>query len=337
MNYLSSTTVLTLLSLAILAGSVFGQTQIGWEANAVSLRGQNGQRFSFVCPGNGSLSGSIWGTNLYTDDSSICTAAVHSGYIDQASGGTVTIEIRPGATSYSGSAKNGVTSRGYGSWTGSFAIISGIGGGDPEAGPIDWATTATGLRGRNGQRYLFRCPGEGTLRGIWGTDLYTDDSSICTAAVHAGFIEPKSGGTVTIEIRPGASSYQASSRNSVTSQAYGAWSGSYVFVRSVKGDPTTKTIAWNTSVTDLRGRNGETFRLTCPAGGSLSATIWGSDIYTDDSAVCVAAVHSGMITAEAGGTVTVEIRPGASGYTPVTRNGVASRGYGAWSGSFIFR
>ena len=62
------------------------------------------------------------GTGTYTDDSSICTAAVHAGLITLANGGKVTIEIAPGANSYSGTTANGVTSSSYDSWSGSFTF-----------------------------------------------------------------------------------------------------------------------------------------------------------------------------------------------------------------------
>ena len=75
------------------------------------------------------------------------------------------------------------------------------------------------------------CPANGSPGSIWGTDVYTDDSPICTAAVHAGLITVRSGGTVTLEIRPGQSSYTGSLRNGVNSQSWGSWHGSYVFVR----------------------------------------------------------------------------------------------------------
>ncbi|HQK89501.1 MAG TPA: hypothetical protein PLU25_17900, partial [Acidobacteriota bacterium] len=42
----------------------------------------------------------------------------------------------------------------------------------------DWTTSATRLRGKNGQRFTFVFPAGGTLGSVWGTDLYTDDSSI---------------------------------------------------------------------------------------------------------------------------------------------------------------
>lgn len=98
---------------------------------------------------------------------------------------------------------------------------------------ISWATQADGWRGKNGQRYVLQCPSGGTISGrIWGTGLYTDDSSICTAAVHAGLITAASGGVVTIEIRPGASTYNAAARNGVASRAYGGWAGSFIFVKT---------------------------------------------------------------------------------------------------------
>ena len=39
------------------------------------------------------------------------------------------------------------------------------------------------------KRYEYTCPKYGAKYGIWGTDVYTDDSSICTAAVHVGLIK----------------------------------------------------------------------------------------------------------------------------------------------------
>jgi len=99
-----------------------------------------------------------------------------------------------------------------------------------QATPADWETDATEFRGRNGQKFTFACGGNGKTDGIWGTGLYTDDSSICTAAVHSGLITMSKGGTVTIEIAPGAASYTGSAQGGVTSADYGAWGGSFKFV-----------------------------------------------------------------------------------------------------------
>ena len=99
------------------------------------------------------------------------------------------------------------------------------------ADPIDWQTSPLDLdlRGMNGERYGFRCPpGKPLPSRVAGSGPYTDDSSICTAAVHAGVIRAKSGGEVSIEIRPGQASYAGSERNYIKSGDYPAWSGSFV-------------------------------------------------------------------------------------------------------------
>ncbi|HLA63239.1 MAG TPA: LCCL domain-containing protein [Rhodothermales bacterium] len=92
----------------------------------------------------------------------------------------------------------------------------------------DWSADASQYRGQNGTRVAFICPPGGSRGSLWGTTLYSDDSSVCTAGVHAGRISFGQGGRVVVEIRAGASSYQASTRNGVESSSYGAWSGSYV-------------------------------------------------------------------------------------------------------------
>ncbi|RKH49250.1 protease B [Corallococcus llansteffanensis] len=85
------------------------------------------------------------------------------------------------------------------------------------------------------------------------------------------------------------------------------------------------------SFTSYRGQNGTQIRCSCEAvsGGA----VWGTDLYTDDSSVCAAAVHAGAIPAT-GGTVVVTIQPGQSGYSGTTRNGITTYSYGSWPGSF---
>jgi len=87
-------------------------------------------------------------------------------------------------------------------------------------------------RGKNGQQFTIEFPPGGVISSrLWGTDLYTDDSNIATAAVHAGLISTEYGGVVVIEIKPGASSYEGSSRYGVSSGNWGSFSGSFIFVK----------------------------------------------------------------------------------------------------------
>jgi hypothetical protein len=95
------------------------------------------------------------------------------------------------------------------------------------------------------------------------------------------------------------------------------------------------TADWGRDARPWRGRNGERFTLVCESNGTPSFRLWGTEVYRDDSSICTAAVHAGIITT-AGGPVTIEIRPGSASYTASTRNGVASRSYGSYGGSFVF-
>ncbi|XP_019631532.1 PREDICTED: uncharacterized protein LOC109475363 [Branchiostoma belcheri] len=85
-------------------------------------RHMDGEAFTAVCPAGCATTGSsVWGTAIYTDDSSICRAAIHDGRIP-ATGGVVTVYKLPGQSSYQASTQNGITTGRWGSWHGSFAF-----------------------------------------------------------------------------------------------------------------------------------------------------------------------------------------------------------------------
>lgn len=102
---------------------------------------------------------------------------------------------------------------------------------DEEAAALEeaWDATAVDLRDRVGDLVDFDCPGPAPedLRNVWGSDPYTDDSSVCAAAVHAGVITTEDGGGVTIEVLGEQESYDASTANGVTTFDYGSWPGSF--------------------------------------------------------------------------------------------------------------
>ncbi|MBL8704497.1 MAG: caspase family protein [Rhodospirillales bacterium] len=79
--------------------------------------------------------------------------------------------------------------------------------------------------------------------------------------------------------------------------------------------------------------------LTCHCSAASVAedlSVWGTDIYTSDSAICVAARHAGAVGGR-GGTVTLQAATGQSSYVGTTRNGVTSSSYEDWPRSFIFK
>lgn len=88
----------------------------------------------------------------------------------------------------------------------------------------------TSYRNRVGQTFSFQVTGAGQ-GSVWGTGVYTDDSSLARAAVHAGVLQVGQSGVVQVTILPGQQTYQGSTQNGVQSSAYGSWSGSYSFVQ----------------------------------------------------------------------------------------------------------
>lgn len=87
--------------------------------NAKTLTG--GSVHKVKCPANCGDNGSLWGTDNYTTDSSVCKAAIHAGVIGK-DGGVVTVTLGAGRPSYEGSERNGVTSSGWGPYDASFTV-----------------------------------------------------------------------------------------------------------------------------------------------------------------------------------------------------------------------
>nr|AGS53140.1 serine/threonine protein kinase [uncultured bacterium contig00040] len=84
-------------------------------------------------------------------------------------------------------------------------------------------------RGMDGYEFTFLVTGT-AYGSVWGSGIYTDDSNIPTAAIHAGLIRDGETAYVTIRIMPGQSSYESSTANGITTSSYGSWGGSYMFV-----------------------------------------------------------------------------------------------------------
>ena len=86
-----------------------------------ALRGQVGKLFAFKV--TGAVGGSVWGTDVYTSDSSLTTAAVHAGVLEVGKTGTVKVRIIAPPPTFSGSTRNGVTTFDYGAYPGAYQIV----------------------------------------------------------------------------------------------------------------------------------------------------------------------------------------------------------------------
>jgi hypothetical protein len=126
--------------------------------------------------------------------------------------------------------RNGITTTDFGAWEGSFKVEAVKGrsprGAAPKPRVMADPGTLVGFRGQNGKSFLIEITGQNT-GSAWGTGVYTDDSSLATAAVHAGIVKVGQKAVVKVTILPGEQQYTGSDRNGITSNNWGDWLGSY--------------------------------------------------------------------------------------------------------------
>ncbi len=77
-----------------------------------------------------------------------------------------------------------------------------------------------------GATYYFRVTGEAS-GSLWGTDVYTGDSAIAVAAVHAGLVKIGESVVVKVTVERPLPHYQGSARNGVTSHDFGQYGTAY--------------------------------------------------------------------------------------------------------------
>ncbi len=180
------------------------------------------------------------------------------------------------------------------------------------------------LRGQNGKTFYRKVTGS-VADYVWGgeNNVYTDDSNLATAAVHAGVLKVGETEIVRFTILAGKDSYVGSTRNGVTPRPWQSFGG------SVRIDGAAPEID---SVYDMRGQDKPPFAVYVV--GSLSGTVYGTGSYTDDSDIGTAAVHAGLLKDGEAGFVMVTLEGGKDSYEASTQNGVTTSPYGSWGGGF---
>ncbi|MFT6100111.1 MAG: YD repeat-containing protein, partial [Arenicella sp.] len=146
------------------------------STNASNHYGDIGSQFYYRCP-PGLSQATVYGTGIYTYDSSLCSAAVHQGLITFALGGEVVVEMLGGQPSYSGTTANGVTSYSYTSYGGSFTLQ--LPSQDLSNMPVNtaggsWTANASQFQGQNEYEFSHVCSNggpSGNLGTLWGTGI----------------------------------------------------------------------------------------------------------------------------------------------------------------------
>lgn len=84
----------------------------------------------------------------------------------------------------------------------------------------------SGLRDQIDKVFHFRVTGA-VGGSVWGSGTYTTDSSLATAAVHAGVLKVGETGVVRVRIVATPNAFQGSTQNGVTTYDYGVYPGAY--------------------------------------------------------------------------------------------------------------
>ena len=107
-----------------------------------------------------------------------------------------------------------------------------------------------------------------------------------------------------------------------------------------------KEVAWVVADCETIPRGNQDFdgilntniKVQCPQGCQTSekGRVWGSTLYKDDSSVCKAAIHSGIIKPDEGGLIEIGLEEGQDSYTGSKENGITSEDFGQkWDRSFV--
>ncbi len=352
--------------------------------NFVAFRGTNAA-VSCTCTADSTQRGAVWGMDVYTEDSWICMAAVHAGRIDGKGGQVTVLpapgqRTYPGLTRNGVASGNNGQMDGSFSFAGTNLVQAAPVIVPPVAPapamqapvlpapvpapsgamPMPVATQASAAAGATvGQcpdnfvayrgetaPLTCHCPAvDLNMSAVWGMDVYTEDSNLCLAAVHAGFLVPD-GGLITAVPQPGRPAYAGVTRNGISSSNNGAMDGSFSFQPTsvqalyipvqpiVQQQPLVPFSQCPDNFVAFRGSD-QPLNCFCPAIDGNASNVWGMDIYSEDSGICLAALHYGVLTA-AGGNISVLPQPGRKSYAGATRNGVISSNGGAMDGSFSF-
>nr|CAB3260415.1 uncharacterized protein LOC100175297 [Phallusia mammillata] len=276
---------------------------------------RNGVNFlSFTCPaGCDAFTSQLWGTDIYTQNSYICAAALHSGRLP-VGGGHITVYKFPGVLEFIGSERNGIESQSGKNSTIAFAFQD----------YCKWPAAALTFN-VNGTT-MFNCPAgcNKSSKVLAGTTIYASLSYICIAAIHDGRLTDD-GGLVTVYQLPGQYYYFGTKQFGLTSRSYGFFQTSFAL-----SDPCTR------QANQIYFSQTTYANFPCPAGcNATSSNVWGTIIYKDDSFICAAGIHDGRIPAS-GGVVSVYKVTGLTSYSGSEQNNVVSKSYGSWNRSFSF-
>ena len=184
-----------------------------------------------------------------------------------------------------------------------------------------------------GDKLRVKCPDDCSLEsltssvkgGVFGTLIYSFDSLVCYSAVHSGILSSDSSveSMLIVNTLPGMTFYQGTNQYKIQSTSIDK--SDYSF--SVEVAPSIiqidcKTTSANDSFSNTLGMK---FLVRCPEKCSkIPHRVYGNGIYSGDSSICQAAIHSGALN-DRGGEVKFEITQGKKIYFGSKAFGIESK------------
>ncbi len=165
---------------------------------------------------------------------------------------------------------------------------------------------------------------------VWGSGPYTGDSSVCTAALHAGVMDA-SGGPVRVIPSQGLESYEGSTANGVTTRDWGSFRTSFDVTIVGRATPMAES---SLPPCGTMPDGADEYACSCPANPPRGS-VWGNGPYTADSDLCTAALYDGYIE-DTGGEVFVLRLNGLASYSGGENNGVTTSDWGPYTSSITF-
>jgi hypothetical protein len=174
-------------------------------------------------PVQGRKAGAVWGDAVYTLDSDPGTAAVHAGLVRDGETKMITFWVVPSPSTYGEANRNGVQSRRWGAFRSAFVMqAAGVPAQAAKRVPVSRGVGGILERLQPGESAII--PLTGSDKGtVWGSGVFTGDSHLETAAVHAGVAEPGERCSVVVTRVDPLARYEGSRKHGVETRSWGAY------------------------------------------------------------------------------------------------------------------
>jgi hypothetical protein len=204
---------------------------------------------------------------------------------------------------------------------------------------IECETNATDKRftGEAGKYFRVHCPVCTTSTAVvFGTGIYHPLSSICKAAMHMGHLKIGAQGDFILELSGKKESFNGSvGADKSLSGSFGSADSSFIVKVAT---PHTKISCERTAGEDkfAGAAVGTKFVVVCPSNCSKAkVSCYGSEIYADNSSICYAGIHYGILS-DKGGEIEFIIEGEQSSFKSTKGFGVISKPKESYIRSFRF-